>query len=61
MFRFMVLTPEKKEKVESLIAKTSIDAKSIIIENLGRAQVPDYLSSADIAFCGTPADSFEKI
>ena len=51
-FRFMVLTPEKKEKVESLIAKTSIDAKSIIIENLVREQVPAYLSGADIAFSG---------
>lgn len=51
-FRFMVLTPDKKENAESLIHQSGIDPKLFVVENLIREQVPSYLSAADIAFSG---------
>ena len=51
-FRFMVLTPDKKEKIEALIHQSGMEMKQFIIESLTREQVPSYLSAADIAFSG---------
>ena len=51
-FRLMVLTPDKKEKIENLISQSGMEMKQFIIESLTREQVPSYLSAADIAFSG---------
>lgn len=51
-FRLMILTPDKKEKIEALIRQSGMEMKQFIIESLTREQVPSYLSAADIAFSG---------
>jgi len=51
-FRLMILTPDKKEKIENLISQSGMEMKQFIIESLTREQVPSYLSAADIAFSG---------
>ena len=52
LFRLMILTPDKKEKIEALVSQSGMEAKQFIIETLTREQVPSYLSAADIGFSG---------
>ena len=51
-FRFMILTPDKKERIETLVSESGMQLERFIIESLTRDQVPSYLSAADIAFSG---------
>lgn len=51
-FRFMILSPDKKEKIEELISQSGIQKEHFIIESLHREQVPLYLSAADLALSG---------
>jgi glycosyltransferase involved in cell wall biosynthesis len=51
-FRFMILTPDKKEKIEAFIKQSGMNMEQFVIEGLTRDQVPSYLSAADIAFSG---------
>jgi glycosyltransferase involved in cell wall biosynthesis len=52
VFRFMILSPDKKQKIEDFIKQSGMDIEQFIIESLTRVQVPSYLSAADIAFSG---------
>lgn len=52
LFRFMILTPDKKEKIEDFITQSRMKMQQFIIESLTRSQVPSFLSAADIAFSG---------
>jgi len=52
IFRFMILTPDKKERIKNFIDKSGIEMKQFIIDSLTRSEVPSYLSAGDIAFSG---------
>lgn len=51
-FRFMVLTQKEASQLQALLKASGIDPNRFIVAALERADVPAYLSAADIAFCG---------